>query len=280
MITIATCLTWPALSASDACLARVLEARGHRVIAAPWNGPFEPFRDADAVVIRSSWDYHHAADRYHDWLGRLDPDRTFNHPDLINWNISKAHVLDLAQRGARIPRTVEAAAEPEAVADALRVLRIDDGVIKPLIGASGVGVERVRRGEEADAVARASAHKRLDRILVQEFVREIEAGEQAGVFFNGVFSHGLRRTVAPGEFRVNTQYGGRMEATLLAPGIVEQMHWVLRLLPGAPLYCRVDGVVQGGEFVLMELEVNEPALGLDLAPESAATFADALLGRL
>ena len=68
-ITLATCLKWPALSPSDACLARVLEARGHRVITAPWNGPFEPFRDADAVVIRSSWDYHDAPDGYRDWLG-------------------------------------------------------------------------------------------------------------------------------------------------------------------------------------------------------------------
>ena len=273
-------MKWPALSGSDACLARVLETRGHCVIAAPWNGPFDPFRDVDAVVIRSSWDYHDAPDRYRDWLRRLEPGRTFNRPDVISWNISKAHVLDLARRGARIPRTVEAAAEPAAVAEALRALRIDEGVIKPLIGASGFGVERVRCGEESAAVARASAMKRLDRVLVQEFVREIEAGEQAGVFFDGMFSHGLHRTAAPGEFRINTQYGGRMDTMLIAPDIVEQMHTIVRLLPGSPLYCRVDGVVQRGEFVLMEVEVNEPGLGLDLVPESADRFADALLRRL
>jgi glutathione synthase/RimK-type ligase-like ATP-grasp enzyme len=233
-----------------------------------------------AVIIRSSWDYHETPDRYRDWLGRLDPGRTFNRPDLIAWNISKAHVLDLADKGVRIPRTVEAAAEPAAVAAALRALAIDEGVIKPLIGASGFGVERVRRGEEADALARASARKKLDRILVQQFVREIEAGEQAGVFFDGRFSHGLRRTAAPGEFRINTQYGGRMEPMRLAPEIVDQMRTVVRLLPTLPLYGRVDGVVHGGEFVVMEVEVNEPGLGLDLATDSADRFADALLRRL
>jgi glutathione synthase/RimK-type ligase-like ATP-grasp enzyme len=114
----------------------------------------------------------------------------------------------------------------------------------------------------------------------RKFVHAIEAGEQAGVFFDGVFSHGLRRTAAPGEFRINTQYGGRMDAVLIAPEIVEQMRTVLQLLPGSPLYCRVDGVVQGREFVLMEVEVNEPGLGLDLAQDSADRFADALLRRL
>jgi glutathione synthase/RimK-type ligase-like ATP-grasp enzyme len=273
-------LKWPALSESDACLARALEARGHRVVAAPWNGPFGPFRDAALVVVRSSWDYHETPDRYRDWLGQLDAARTFNRPDLILWNMSKAHVLDLARRGARIPRTLEAAAEPGAIADALSALGIEEGVIKPLIGASGFGVERVRRGQERDALARAHASKRLDRILVQEFVHGIESGEQAAVFFDGVFSHGLRRTAAPGEFRINTQYGGRMEATPLPSEVIEQMRAVLRRLPAAALYCRVDGVVRGGELVLMEVEVNEPGLGLDLAFGSADRFADALLRRL
>src|SRR5262249_41941255 len=117
-------------------------------------------------------------------------------------------------------------------------------------------------------------------ILVQEFVQSIDAGEQAGVFFDGVFSHGLRRTAAPGEFRINTQYGGRMEATRLAPDIVDQMQTVLRLLSERPLYARVDGVQQRRDFVLMEVELNEPGLGLDLAPDSADRFADALLRRL
>src|SRR5262249_15507373 len=157
----------------------------------------------------------------------------------------------LADKGVRIPRTVEAAADPASVAAALRALGIDEGVIKPLIGASGFGVERVRRGEETDALTRASVRKKLDRILVQEFVQSIDAGEQAGVFFDGVFSHGLRRTAAPGEFRINTQYGGRMEATRLAPDIVDQMQTVLRLLSERPLYARVDGVQQRRDFVLM-----------------------------
>jgi len=280
VIVLATCATWPELSASDRRLAEALRARQQRVTHAPWNGPFAPFADATAVVIRSTWDYHHAPDAYLEWLDRLDARRTFNAPALIRWNVSKAHVLDLARRGARVPRSAAAAAEPVAVADALAMLGLRHGVIKPLVGASGFGVERVARETVAADLARARAHKAFDRVLVQEFMPEIREGELAGVFFDRAFSHALRRRAAAGEFRINSQYGGTLEATTLPTEIVEAMQAVLALLPEVPLYARVDGVIRDGAFVLMELEVNEPGLGLDLAPGSAERFADALRRRL
>src|SRR5262249_45788198 len=99
-------------------------------------------------------------------------------------------------------------------------------------------------------------------------------------FFDGAFSHGLRRVPAPGEFRINSRYGGRMEAARLPDGVVEQMIRVLALLPAPALYARVDGVANDTGFMLMEVEVNEPGLGMDLVPGAADRFADALLARL
>jgi glutathione synthase/RimK-type ligase-like ATP-grasp enzyme len=280
LITLATCAAWPELSTSDQCLADALRARRHRVTAAPWNGAFEPFRDATAAVVRSTWDYHHAPAAYLDWLARLDAGRTFNAPALIRWNVSKDHVLDLARRGVPVPRSLEATADADAIAAALRALDLREAVIKPLVGASGFGVQRVTPGTEAAALERARCGKIVERVLVQEFLAEIVDGELAGVFFDGAFSHGLRRTPAPGEFRINAQYGGTMSAVRLSPDVVAQMTDVVALLPGSALYARVDGIVRDGRFVLMEVEVNEPGLGLHLAPGSAARFADALLRRL
>ena len=279
-IALATCATWPALSSSDTCFADALRARGRVVEAAPWNGDFAPFARAAAVVIRGAWDYHEAPDAYRAWLDRLDPRRTFNAPSLIRWNLAKTHVLDLARRGAPVPRSRDVAARAEAIAAALDELGLRDAVIKPLFGASGFGVERVTRGNEVEALRRATANKTTDRVLVQEFLPEIAGGELAGVFFDGAFSHGLRRVAAAGEFRINSQYGGRMEAATLAPDVIAQMAAVLTLLPEPALYARVDGVVQAGRSVLMEVEVNEPGLGLDHAPGAAERFADALLARV
>jgi glutathione synthase/RimK-type ligase-like ATP-grasp enzyme len=278
-VVLATCAAWPGLSVSDRMLADALAQRGHRVQSAPWNEAFEPFVDA-VVVIRATWDYHQAPAAYLAWLARLDPRRTFNPPALVRWNLSKAHVVDLGRRGATVPRTVEAAAEPAAIAAALETLGLRDAVIKPLIGASGFGVERVTRGAEAEALTRAGAGKPTTRVLVQEFLPGIARGELAGVFFDGVYSHGLRRVPAPGEFRINSQYGGTMEAATLSPAVVERMTAVLALLPERPLYARVDGVVDDERFVVMEVEVNEPGLGLNLAAGAGERFADALLARL
>jgi hypothetical protein len=75
---------------------------------------------------------------------------------------------------------------------------------------------------------------------------------------------------------------GRADLERLLPpaDVVDAMAAVLALLPERPLYARVDGVLRAGRFVLMELEVNEPGLGLDLVPGAAERFADALLARL
>jgi glutathione synthase/RimK-type ligase-like ATP-grasp enzyme len=279
-IALATCAAWPELSASDDRLATALRNHGWDARAAVWNADFAPFAGAGAVVIRATWDFHASPEAYLAWLDRLDPRRTFNAPSLIRWNLAKTHVLDLGRRGAPVPRSIDAAAEPAAIAAALDTLALRDAVIKPLIGASGFGVERVTRGQEGAALERARALKPTTRVLVQEFLPEIAAGELAGVFFDGVFSHGLRRIPAAGEFRINAQYGGRMEAADLRPAVIAQMREVLALLPERPLYARIDAIANGQRFVVMEVEVNEPDLGMHLAPGSGDRFAEALLARL
>jgi hypothetical protein len=79
---------------------------------------------------------------------------------------------------------------------------------------------------------------------------------------------------------VNSQYGGRMEAARLDDAAIAAMTRVLSLLPGEPLYARIDGVRRAGRFVLMEVEVNEPGLGLHLASGAGDRFAEALVARL
>ena len=58
------------------------------------------------------------------------------------------------------------------------------------------------------------------------------------------------------------------------------MSRVLSSLPSEPLYARVDGVRRNARFVLMEVEVNAPGLGLHLAPGASDRFAAALVPRL
>lgn len=243
-IVLATCRAWPELNPSDRAFVDALERRGSRAESAPWNGPFGPFAGAAAVVIRATWDYHQALANYRAWLERLDAARTFNAPELVRWNLEKCYLLELAALGASVPASAIVDADGALVAGTLARMALAEAVIKPTVGASGVGVERVGRGHEADALDRLRAQTSSPRVLVQEFMPEVAAGE------------------------------------MLSDATIATMTRVVGLLPSEPLYARIDGVERNGRFVLMEVEVNEPALGLHLAPGAADRFAEALAGRL
>jgi glutathione synthase/RimK-type ligase-like ATP-grasp enzyme len=144
-----------------------------------------------------------------------------------------------------------------------------------VVGASGDGVELVHLTRSGGLTGLGAL--RAGPVLVQEYAPEIaRAGEVAGVFFDGAFSHGLRRIPSAGEFRVNAQYGGTTEPCSLRERAVAAMAAAIGFLPARPVYARVDGVEREDALVVMEVEVNEPGLGLDLVPGAAERFAAAL----
>ena len=64
LILFATYGASPGLTADDALLAAALERRGKRVQGMVWDNPAVPWSRAKAVVIRSTWDYHHRLGDY------------------------------------------------------------------------------------------------------------------------------------------------------------------------------------------------------------------------
>lgn len=115
---------------------------------------------------------------------------------------------------------------------------------------------------------------------MQEFLPEIADGELSLVYFDGVFSHALRKRPPPGEFRSNSRYKPMRTAETPPPDITQQGAACLATLPAMPLYARVDGVVRDGTLIVIEVEVLEPALFMDFDPPSADRFAEATLRRL
>ena len=52
------------------------------------------------------------------------------------------------------------------------------------------------------------------------------------------------------------------------------------VLPAPALYARIDIVSIGGQWHVMEVEVTEPSLWLDLAPDTTQLLADAIGARV
>ena len=280
-VTLATCLAWPALSASDRRYADALERFGAAVRGAPWNGPTEPFDGADLVVLRANWDYHHDLAGFVAWLDGLERrgTRVLNPPPMVRWNLDKRYLLDLARRGIRVPATEVVPADPAAVAGALARRGWEMAVVKPLVGASGHGVRLLRTGEFPALEGTTASHP--DGLLMQEFLPEIvQDGEVSLVFFDGAYSHAALKRPAAGDFRVNSDYQGTVEPFQPDPDLVRQARAALDTLDEIPLYARVDVVGRAGEPIVVELELNEPALFLTMAPDAAVRFAEATMRRL
>jgi glutathione synthase/RimK-type ligase-like ATP-grasp enzyme len=131
--------------------------------------------------------------------------------------------------------------------------------------------------EHAEAACQAIQATGCDA-LIQPFFDEVLDGELSFVFFDGDFSHCVKKVPAPGDFRVQTEHGGSVERVSPDADLLAQ---AAAVIAGRDLlYARVDGIVRDGRLHIMELEVIEPELYTRLTDDGADRFADAILRRL
>jgi glutathione synthase/RimK-type ligase-like ATP-grasp enzyme len=254
--------------------AAALEAAGIAVEPRAWT-ELGDLAGVDAVLPLVAWGYH---SRVAEWLALLDrmdaadAPPMLNPPALLRWNSDKAYLAGLAAAGVATvaSRTVEALDE-DALAEA-RATFGDQLVVKPLVSASADDTFRIRPGDPIPARVRGK------RMLVQPFMRSIAAqGEYSLMLFGGVFSHAVVKRPKPGDFRVQPHLGGSETPCEPPPGAIDLAKAALAAAPAAAAYARVDMVADpDGALRIMELELIEPALWLQHAPDQGAAFARAI----
>jgi glutathione synthase/RimK-type ligase-like ATP-grasp enzyme len=274
----------PALTDDDRVAADELERRGVEVVAAPWGDPAVRWRDMDAVVLRSCWDYHLRSAEFLGWISALERDGVvvWNPPAVVRWNFEKTYLRDLYAMGVAIIPTVWVEREEGF---SLPALLAREGwrraVVKPTISLSAY--ETWVTSPERAAADEPAVRRMLARggVMVQRFVDEIvSGGEWSLVFFGGVYSHTTLKRAATGDFRVQSEYGGSKTD-------VQPPEWMLaeasRAVAAATdafgplLYARVDGVAADGRLLVMELELIDPELYFLLRPDAAARFAEVVI---
>ena len=248
---------------------------GESVTDIDWQAPLEAFAGFDAALIGTPWDYW---DNREAFLARLDAIAAlgvpvYNAPEIVRWNIDKGYLAELGKRGvATIPTLLldnPGAAEILAAFDHFRCDRL---VVKRRVGAGAEGQFDFTRDTPPPADWRMG-----HAALVQPFLPGIvEEGEHSLIFIDGQFSHGLIKRPAPGDYRVQSLYGGWDTAVTPAPADLAAAEAVIAGLPfPAPLYARID-LVRGpeGALLLMEAELIEPFLyplqGPELGPRLLA----------
>lgn len=258
---------------------------GWRVDSVPWRRSGVDWGRYDLVVIRSTWDYQHDPDAFLDVLGRIEASGSLLANDLwlVRWNHRKTYLRELESRGVPIVPTVWGHDLDDAT---LGTLHRDLGggiVVKPVIGASAGDTFRLPGDPDPAQSARACAALRGRDFMAQPFMDAIvDEGEFSLFYFAGELSHGVLKTPARGDFRVQEEHGGRLRAVTPEPRLRQRAEAVLGALPSPPVYARVDLVRSAGsgggddDFLLMEVELIEPSLYLRLDDGAPGRFARAL----
>jgi len=258
-----------------------LEEAGHIIESAAWSDPSVDWTNYDCVVIRSPWDYYKKIDEYQKWLQECQKNniKLLNPAHIVLSNVDKKYLLDFAKQGIKIvPTEYIAKLSGSSLQAILEKRDWDEVVIKPTVSAGSWDTWRSSKSSVEQDEIKFTEQKNKHHLFIQPFLPEIITdGEYSVIYFNGKLSHVVRKLPKAGDYRIQVQYGGRYSEVELLDEILEQTQKVIDLIPERLLYARVDGIIRDNQFLLMELEINEPDLYFNIAKEAAKNFSTNLL---
>jgi len=232
----------------------------------------------DGVVVRNTWDYIFDRDGFLAWAESVATETALaNAVDVLRWNTDKRYLRELESGGIRVVPTAWV-----EEGDAAPAVEWDDFVVKPSVSCGARLSARYRRGD--DIVGHVELiHGIGAAAMIQPYVGPIAGRHETGVYvFGGEVSHAIRKEPVLDTVRVpqDDLSGGANQVVgpMDVPAVLAAH--ALDVLACAPevLYARVDTVADAnGDPMLMELEVTEPFLFLEHAPEGALRFARAVV---
>jgi len=278
-IALATSAKYPDLTDDDRLLLAPLAQRNIQADPAIWSDPSRDWSTYDAVVLRSCWDYHLQPEKFLHWIAELEARNVpvFNSADIIRWNSDKSYLRDLETKGiAVVPTLWPEPGDPISLNDTLREMAWAKAVVKPRISATAYRTQLVASENAPSAQALFDDLRHGPGVMVQKFMDGITTeGEWSLMFFAGTFSHSVTKRPKLGDFRVQNDFGGTAHLADPPPDVLDAAARAVKAVH-ATQYARVDGVVDEGQFRLMELELIEPALFLAEHNAAPTRFAEAI----
>lgn len=269
-------------------LSATLRQRGAAFDVVDWDDPSVDWSRFRAAVVRSTWDYTQRLPEFLAWMERVSAQtKLINPAPVLRWNTDKHYLAELERAGA--PIVPSGFIEPGE--DAARALEqfiarheAAEIVVKPSVSAGSRDTMRHARGDIGAMLAQAQPLLKAGRsLLLQPYLDKVdEHGETALIFFNGAFSHAIRK--APLLRRGEEATRALFAAEKIAPRTpqADELRVAQQILSAIPfgrlLYARVDLIRDAaGAPRLLELELTEPSLFFDQAPGAVDRFVDCLL---
>jgi O-ureido-D-serine cyclo-ligase len=292
-VALVTAIAAFALDEDLAPLQQALYTAGVQSQIVAWDDMTVSWARFDAALLRSTWDYTERLPEFLEWAHRVEVQTKLHNPlSVVRRNVDKHYLAELAKKKIAVVPSSFAEPGDDAGAALGKFLKkhkdADEFVVKPAIGAGSRDAQRYRRAQSAGAtahIARLLGEQRS--VLLQPYLASVdEYGETALMFFDGEFSHAIRK----GPLLVADE--GPTEALFAAETITERTpgedelklaRATLKALGTAEplLYARVDLIRDAaGAPRLLELELTEPSLFFPYGEGSAERFVAALKRRL
>lgn len=274
-------------------LLAALAAAGAEAKEVDWDDATVDWSRFELALLRSTWDYCDRLPEFLAWAARVaHQTRLLNPLEVLRWNTDKHYLRDLARAGVSVvPSTF---VEPgDSAAQAIDTLlaahpAARDIVVKPAVGAGSRDAQRHVRSARGAMLAHVQRLLDAGRsALLQPYLDRVdEHGETALLFFEGAFSHAIRK--GPLLRRGEGPTGGLYAEESITPRTpsVDELDVARRALAAIPfpqplLYARVDLIRDDdGAPRLLELELAEPSVFLTYADGAGARFAATILKHL
>ena len=268
----------------DGMVLTALQRQGLRARRLAWDDPGVTWSDARSALFRSTWDYFERLPTFNSWLERCAKQtRLFNDISLIRWNLDKRYLSQLQQSAVHTVDThyIEKGA-PQTLRQQLDDQGWDDAILKPAVSGAARHTYRIELAAAKSLECLYAELIQQEAMLLQPMQRNVLThGELSLIVIDGRFSHAIRKTPKPGDFRVQDDHGGQVAAHQASAAEIAFAEAAVRAVPFDVLYARVDMIYDNHErLAIMELEMIEPELFFRFRPQAADELAAALARRL
>lgn len=275
-----TCEKLPNLTPEDQLL--IPELAKHSIVATAviWDDVTIQWNEFDYLIFRNTWDYFEKETEFNNWLDQIENlgIKTLNSIDIIKNNKHKFYLRELEKQGIKILPTVFLEKTNHLDLAVIIPTHWQKMVLKPAFSAGSylTAVFDRKDTEKINTDYQAIASEK--ELLLQEFMPEIQTeGETSFIFFNKKFSHAVNKKPVAGDFRIQSQFGGKYKLVEPNQELIEKAQNIVNTFPDNLLYARVDGIIIENELHLMEVECIEPDLYFNLSQGSLTRYVDAVL---
>ena len=266
-------------------LQQALIAAGAHAELVDWDDSKIDWSRYAIALLRSTWDYTQRLPEFLGWAERTAKiTRLLNPLDIVRWNTDKHYLHDLAAAG--VPVVPSFFIEPGQSADALP--DHDEFVVKPAVGAGSRDAQRYVRSERTAAAIHAQRLLDANRsVLVQPYLEAVDRhGESALLYFNGSYSHSIRKGALLKHGEAATRALFAAEHISARSADADERALAEQTLAAIPfirplLYARID-MIRDAENKprILELELTEPSLYFAFDEGSVQRFAAAIIACL